>query len=203
MKIPEIFSTFRIEENSSTCSVSKVLYRFKSNPINSRESELLEGVVFGKCIEIWTKKEIFITLVNEEKTYYKGIDFFLCAKSDIKQHIAFQLLEYKLRYLGIKSSEDFADWVIKMKFNKGDKKIHLLVTLASNIEFQLNLKTLMDKFETSPFSSISLMGPTRISNNSDEFGHIIVGLNNSYFQTIIDLKSNKIIRVSGECPFFT
>ncbi len=196
--------TYKLTNNRSICKakVLEVLNSFKTNPKNRRESELLEATVFARCLEIWSKQELLITLVNEEKSGYKGIDFFLCSTKAPKDHSAFQLLEYKAKYCGIRSTNKFANWVIGKKFLKGDNKTHLVISVATKTEFPLDLSTLRKKFESSPYLSITLTGPTKAVLDSPNFQHVLIGLQKYEYQTILDLKGNCLLSASGDCPYF-
>ncbi len=200
MHLPENFQTYGVIINGKkNYTVSDIFKGFGENPRNTRESELLEATVFGKCLEIWDGETVMLQFVNEEATRYKGIYFFLNSKRDPKCWLAFQLIEYKAKYSQVKNTEGFADWIIEKKFKKGDKKIHLLVSLATKAPLHLNLKILREKLKHSPYASIILLGPIKLNNN---FYHTLIGLNKYSYSIVVDVKNNLLLKSSEDCPHF-
>jgi len=202
MQLKELFHAYKLINEQSTCSVSEVFNGFRRAPTNRRESELFEATIFGKCLEIWSKQKLNITFVNEERTEYKGIDFFLSSSKAPKHHIAFQLVEYKRKYCRIENTDQLAQWIIEKKFHKGDKKISLVISIATKKPFPLDIMALRKKLEESPYHSITLVGPLKTDTNSSTRKLAIIGLSKFNYLTIVDIDNDSLLEYSTNCPYF-
>lgn len=162
--------------------------------------EIFEAVSFLKCLEIWSKNDLLVDFVNEEKSRYRGIDFIVTSTTSKNMHHAFQLLEYKSRYSPLKNTKEFAQWIIGKKFNKGDKKIHLLVNISMSKDTSLNIPLLTEMLKKSPFRSIVLFFHIKSISSNNSYGIFFV----SGFDTraVIELQKELITENTGDCPLF-
>lgn len=188
-------------EGKETISVSELFAAaIKKIPTERKGLEVFEALSFLKCMEIWNKGELLAQFVDEEKSPYKGIDFFVSLKSNEDVSHAFQLLEYKSKYTPVENTEEFAEWIMKKKFKKGDNKIHLLVNVAVENDTSLNIPLLRDMLKGSPFRSIILFGQIKTNaKNSQYFLIFIYGFNAS---AIVNLREESISESTGDCPLF-
>lgn len=193
---------YRLIKEQSACPVSEGFNQFRSPPQTRRESELFEATIFGKCLEIWSKQTLRITFVNEECTKYKGIDFFLSSSKAPKIHVAFQLLECKRKYSHIDNTDQLAQWIIEKKFHKGDKKTHLIVSIATKKPLLLDLMVLRKKLEGSPYLSITLVGPLNPDANSSARKLVLIGVSKWNYVTVVDIDNDSLLEYSVDCPYF-
>ena len=101
MKIP--FPTHSINVDGHQChSVSEIFATFNEPPTDRRMSELYEAVGFAMCLQIWRQENLVIRFIDEERSSYKGIDFFLSLENAFENgkrpSEAFQLIEFKAKY---------------------------------------------------------------------------------------------------------
>lgn len=189
-------------EDKETNSVSEIFAALiKKIPTERKKLEIFEAVSFLKCLEIWNKGELLFQSVNEEKSPYKGIDFFVASKSNEDVVHAFQLVEYKSRYDPIKNTKDFAEWVIKKKFKKGDKKIHLVINVAVEKDTTLNIPLLRSMFKGSPFRSIILF--FQIKTNAGNNQYALIFINGFNAGAIVNLREESISKSTDDCPLFS
>ena len=189
MKNPgQIITIHKVEvEGRETNSVSKIFSALiRKIPTERKKIEIFEAVSFSKCLEIWSKNDLFIVFVHEEKSPYKGIDFLVGSKSNEDIIHAFQLVEYKSKYVPLENTKDFAEWIIKKKFNKGDKKIHLLINVTVEKDTILNIPLLCTMFKNSPFRSVILFCQIKINSKNNQYALMFInGLQES---AIVDLQ---------------
>lgn len=187
------FNCFSIDEKSSPIPIVELL-DLSRIPEDRRGKELKGAVLLGHFLQIWGKKNIGLVFLNENKSQYKGIDFFLCDISNPEKYLAFQLVEH-LRF----NQEDMpfdklGDWICDKKSKKGDEKIHLVVSVKTgNIE--LLKSELKETYSRISFASLTVFGLDENSNYS------LFGIfNNQTFYAKIAEKNN--VDSSMACPFF-
>jgi hypothetical protein len=201
MKVPAQFEFNRILiDGKKSNSVSEIFASFREILKDRKMNELFEAVGFSKCLEVWNKGELLIYYVDEEKSQYKGVDFFVSCKNDEKKLEAFQLVEFKSKFSSVENAEEFGNWIKNKKFKKGDKKVNLLINIAVTKNILMNVALLRTLLRDSPFSNIVLFG--LIEKNEEDFKYIIIFLSGFNAHAVISLQEKMVAESSGDCPLF-
>jgi hypothetical protein len=201
MKIPDQFEFKRIlVDGKKSNSVSEIFSSFSEIPKDRKMNELFEAVAFSKCLEIWSKNELTIYYVDEEKSQYKGVDFFVIYNSNQKGLQAFQLIEFKTKFTSVENTEEFVSWIKEKKFKKGDKKANLLINFSVVKNLSMDVALLRNLLKDSPFLNIVLFG--LVEKNEETKIYIIIFLSGFNAYAIVNLQEETISESSGDCPFF-
>jgi hypothetical protein len=138
--------------------------------------------------------------VDEEKASYKGVDFFLLPLNKPKIAVAYQLLELSGEYSHVKCAEDIAAWIADKKFNKGDEKIELLVSIRE-VDAVVDMPVLRDKLAQSPFLR-TLVFSNVLTSQGGKAQLICYVQGNSCASALISCNEGELLYSTGECPSF-
>lgn len=197
-KIPISLYAQGISEFGTLIPVSQTK---KLIPQNRRQKEIAEACKFGRIIEIWKKEKVYITIIDEAKSDYLGIDFMLCVESDKRAHEAFQLLEYHQQYSGRKDSERLAAWVKEKKYNKAESTATLVVDVCSADPFVVDLAILRKELLPSPFQKVLIIAGKN-DPNTTKIHDILIGIVAVHSMVEVDLETDSLIYASSSCPFW-
>lgn len=164
--------------------------------MDRRWQEIREAAIFGRLLEIWSGKKLQAAFVDEGKTKYKGVDFLLYDIQKPEKCEMFQLLEYANQKEAIINSDALANWIIKKKFEKGDSKVHLIVSIKHH-EAEVDLKHISNSIGESPFRSVAIMGVVKEPNT-----FILIGVSIYKYRLKIDIGNFKTFYATNHCPFF-